>query len=252
MLDASLDEAQAMLDEAQQTLDVARQASANSSDETKRRRTSGGRDGRRRENIEEQHAASVELDPTVDPGEVEPNNSMTNAGYDEAVHAGEPFRADEEQLAIETVEPVASTEVEQMSEDELVLQGAGRDLRPDTLTPAPTSLRPVLPLLKTMARVLTTRACPTKPTRTTPRFHRPPILIPKLLPLKPRAAMQLTQTLQMAASAHDVCVAVTGSCASRVTADELFDFRAVCARCVQMNIKCLHHPPTVPCHLMRS
>jgi hypothetical protein len=29
------------------------------------------------------------------------------------------------------------TEVEQMSADELILQGAGRDLRPDTITPAP-------------------------------------------------------------------------------------------------------------------
>jgi hypothetical protein len=32
---------------------------------------------------------------------------------------------------------VASTEVEQMSAEELLLQGAGRDLRPDTITPAP-------------------------------------------------------------------------------------------------------------------
>jgi hypothetical protein len=29
------------------------------------------------------------------------------------------------------------TEAEQMSADELLLQGAGRDLRPDTITPAP-------------------------------------------------------------------------------------------------------------------
>jgi N utilization substance protein A len=108
MLDASLDEAQAMLDEAQQTLDVARQASATAATKTKQATNKrGGEMGDNVQNIEEQHAASVELDPTVDPGEVEPNNSMTNAGYDEAVHAGEPFRADDEQLAIETVEPVA-------------------------------------------------------------------------------------------------------------------------------------------------
>jgi len=137
MLDASLDEAQAMIDEAQQTLDVARQALAGSADTQATDSQIEGEMSDDVQNIEEQHAASVELDPTVDPGEVEPNNSMTNAGYDEAVHAGEPFRADEEQLATETVEPVALTEVEQMSEDELLLQGAGRDLRPDTLTPAP-------------------------------------------------------------------------------------------------------------------
>src|SRR3712207_844577 len=40
-------------------------------------------------------------------------------------------------LAKESADPVALTEVEQMSADELILQGAGRDLRPDTITPAP-------------------------------------------------------------------------------------------------------------------
>jgi hypothetical protein len=40
-------------------------------------------------------------------------------------------------LASESADPVASTEVEQMSAEQLLLQGAGRDLRPDTITPAP-------------------------------------------------------------------------------------------------------------------
>src|SRR2546423_7966278 len=44
---------------------------------------------------------------------------------------------DIESLANATVDDVAATEVEQMSADELLLQGAGRDLRPDTITPAP-------------------------------------------------------------------------------------------------------------------
>ena len=85
----------------------------------------------------EQHAASVEFDPDADAGEVEPSEEMIAEGYDEAVESGSPFIARETILAEESVEPVALTEVEHMSADELLLQGAGRDLRPDTITPAP-------------------------------------------------------------------------------------------------------------------
>src|ERR687884_1672572 len=62
-------------------------------------------------------------------------------GDDEAGPGGPPFMAEDLSpdniLANESAEPVAMTEVEQMSADELILQGAGRDLRPDTITPAP-------------------------------------------------------------------------------------------------------------------
>ncbi len=85
----------------------------------------------------EQHAASEELDPTIDPGEVEPSHEMTNEGYDEAVRGGTPLRAEADILARDSADPVALTEAEQMTADELLLQGAGRDLRPDTITPAP-------------------------------------------------------------------------------------------------------------------
>ena len=85
----------------------------------------------------EQHAASEELDPTIDPGEVEPSNEMTNEGYDEAVRGGTPLRAEADILAKDSADPVALTEVEPMTADELLLQGARRDLRPDTITPAP-------------------------------------------------------------------------------------------------------------------
>jgi N utilization substance protein A len=89
----------------------------------------------------EQHAASVELDPNADPGEVEPSEAMIAEGYDEAVRTRPPFLAEDLSpdniLAQESADPVALTEVEQMSPDELLLQGAGRDLRPDTITPAP-------------------------------------------------------------------------------------------------------------------
>ena len=89
----------------------------------------------------EQHAASVEADPDAEVGEVEPSEAMIAEGYDEAVRTRPPFMAEDLSpdniLAQESAEPVALTEVEQMSADELILQGAGRDLRPDTITPAP-------------------------------------------------------------------------------------------------------------------
>src|SRR5437764_2318482 len=89
----------------------------------------------------EQHAASVEADPNAEVGEVEPSEAMIAEGYDEAVETRPPFMAEDlspdNLLAKDAAEPVAATEVEQMSADELLLQGAGRDLRPDTITPAP-------------------------------------------------------------------------------------------------------------------
>jgi N utilization substance protein A len=86
-----------------------------------------------------QHAVSAEFDPSVDAGEVEPNDEMTAAGYDEAVEEGTPFTAEPVILAQESADPVALTEADPISEDELLLlnEEAGRDLRPDTITPAP-------------------------------------------------------------------------------------------------------------------
>jgi transcription termination/antitermination protein NusA len=84
----------------------------------------------------EQHAASVEFDPTSDAGEVEPSEEMIAQGYDEAVANGTPYHAESFIRAEESADPVALSEADPMSADELTLQGAGRDLRPDTLTPA--------------------------------------------------------------------------------------------------------------------
>jgi N utilization substance protein A len=83
------------------------------------------------------HAVSAELDETVEAGEVEPSKEMTAEGYDEAVEAGIPFSAEPEVLAQNSADPVALTEAEAISEEDLVLQEAGRDLRPDTVTPSP-------------------------------------------------------------------------------------------------------------------
>ena len=61
----------------------------------------------------------------------------TTAGYDEAVEKGKPFSAEPEILAQYSADPVAVTEAEPVSVEELILQEPGRDLRPDTITPAP-------------------------------------------------------------------------------------------------------------------
>ncbi|MGI8995734.1 MAG: transcription termination factor NusA [Pyrinomonadaceae bacterium] len=85
----------------------------------------------------EQHAVSAEFDPSSDAGEVEPSEAMTAEGYDEAVEQRAPFQAEPEILAQDSADPVALTEAEPMAADELILQEAGRDLRPDTITPSP-------------------------------------------------------------------------------------------------------------------
>src|SRR5204862_3736196 len=85
----------------------------------------------------EQHAVSAEFDSTIEAGEVEPSKEMTAEGYDEAVEQGEPFSAEQEILAENSADPVALTEADPISQDELLLQETGRDLRPDTITPAP-------------------------------------------------------------------------------------------------------------------
>src|SRR3989440_1942042 len=84
-----------------------------------------------------QHAASAELDETAAPAEVEPNDEMTAAGYDEAVEQGVPYQAEENIRAEDSADPVALTEADPMSIDELILQEPGRDLRPDVVTPDP-------------------------------------------------------------------------------------------------------------------
>jgi hypothetical protein len=61
----------------------------------------------------------------------------TAEGYDEAVEGGIPSSAEHEILAQNSVDPVALTEADPISEDELLLQDVGRDLRPEEIIPAP-------------------------------------------------------------------------------------------------------------------
>jgi N utilization substance protein A len=85
----------------------------------------------------EQHAVSAEADENADVQEVRPSEEMTAEGYDEAVENGVPFTAEPEILARYSADPVAVSESEPFPADEVPLMEAGRDLRPDTITPAP-------------------------------------------------------------------------------------------------------------------
>jgi transcription termination/antitermination protein NusA len=121
-LDLSLDEAEVILNAAQAVIAL------------RNRNLGDGEDG---EIPEEQHAVSAEYDESIEAEDVEPNPEMTAEGYDEAVQNGVPFRAEADILARESADPVAVTESEEIPVDEIALMEAGRDLRPDTITPSP-------------------------------------------------------------------------------------------------------------------
>ena len=138
-LDVSLDEAEKILAAAQSVIQVRERSRQTGEDETAEGRTEG-------ESEIEQHAASAELDENAAATEVAPNDDMTAAGYDEAVEQGAPFSAEQTIRAEDSVGPVALSEADPMSVDELILQEAGRDLRPDAVTPAPDSSLAVDPV----------------------------------------------------------------------------------------------------------
>ena len=122
-LDLSLDEAQVIIDAAQQVLAV-RDQSLQGPEELA--------EGDAEESAEgDESAAEQEL------GEAQPADEDTAAGYDEAVDQGTPFSAEAEALAQDSAAPVTLTEADPTSQDEVVLQETGKDLRPDTVTPAP-------------------------------------------------------------------------------------------------------------------
>jgi hypothetical protein len=111
-LDLSLDDAEVILSAAQAVIAM-------------RERTLAEAEG-----AAEANAVSAELDESIEAGEVEPSDEMTAKGYDEAVEAGDVVLSDPE-----SVDPMSLSE--EQSADEIVLQEPGRDLRPDTITPAP-------------------------------------------------------------------------------------------------------------------
>jgi hypothetical protein len=86
----------------------------------------------------EQEAVSVVLDESTETVVAEASEEdLTAEGYDEAVESRSPYGAEPEILAEHSADPVALTEIEPISEADLILQEPGRDLRPDTITPAP-------------------------------------------------------------------------------------------------------------------
>lgn len=128
-LDLSLDEAETILNAAKAVIAI-RELSMQSAAEASNESESGS------ELPAEQLAESAELDESTETDE-EASEDPTAAGYDEAVENRAPFSAEPEILAEYSADPVSLTEIEPLSEDELLLQEAGRDLRPDTITPAP-------------------------------------------------------------------------------------------------------------------
>jgi len=122
-LDLSLDEAQVIIDAAQQVLAV-RDQSLQGPEEI----------------AEGDVEASAEGDDSgteQEADEAQSSGDETAAGYDEAVEQGTPFSAEPDALAQDSAAPVALTEADPTSQDEVVLQETGKDLRPDTVTPAP-------------------------------------------------------------------------------------------------------------------
>ena len=121
-LDVSLDEAETILSAAKAVIAI--------------RDTSMQGAGAETGATEEVEAADeLEVSPGDDQAADEVND--TTAGYDEAVANGTPFSAEPEILAQYSADPVAVTEAEPVSVEAVILQEPGRDLRPDTITPAP-------------------------------------------------------------------------------------------------------------------
>jgi N utilization substance protein A len=123
-LDVSLDEAEKMLEAARAVIALREQKLAEQDE-------AGGEESSRPVGI------SAELDENAPATEVEPNEEMIAAGYDEAVEKGIPYQAEESIRAEHSADPVALTEADPISADELLLQEAGRDLSPDVITPSP-------------------------------------------------------------------------------------------------------------------
>ncbi len=147
-LDLSLDEAEVILTAAQAVIamrDRALQGEAEP-EEVSGAEVEAGEES-------QSHSVSAELDDSVEASEVEPSDEMTAAGYDEAVEKGVPFSAEPGILAWESADPVPLTEAEAIPADEIVLQEAGRDLRPDTITPSPDITSSGVEALDTMEEV---------------------------------------------------------------------------------------------------
>jgi N utilization substance protein A len=86
---------------------------------------------------ETDHEPMAETDESLEVEAAETSEDDTAQGYDEAVQNGAPYGAEPDIIAQYSADPVALTEAEPFSEDELILQETGRDLRPDSVVPTP-------------------------------------------------------------------------------------------------------------------
>jgi len=127
-LDLSLDEAEVILNAAKEVVAMRDRTLQGGTEAGTEAAEAAGEETESLGEVETEELATSAPEATEDP---------TDAGYDEAVEAGVPFSAEPEILAQDSADPVALTEVEAASEEELALQEPGRDLRPDTIVPAP-------------------------------------------------------------------------------------------------------------------
>src|SRR5882724_8395519 len=126
-LDVSLDEAEKILAAARSVIEIRERSKQPATEEQAESETA---------DAEDEAAISAEPEASTEaPGDE--SEDSTAEGYDEAVKTGIPFSAEETIRAEYSADPVALTEADPMTVDELVLQDAGRDLRPDVITPAP-------------------------------------------------------------------------------------------------------------------
>jgi N utilization substance protein A len=127
-LDVSLDEAENILSAARSVIEI-RDRSLQPAEEE-------GSEGAATD-VHDLVATAAESDEETAAAGTVPAEDETAAGYDEAVEQGIPYSAKENIRAEFSADPVALSEADPMTVDELELQGAGRDLQPDVIVPAP-------------------------------------------------------------------------------------------------------------------
>jgi N utilization substance protein A len=137
ILDLSLDEAEVILAAAKAVIAIRERSlqgdvDESTGDEAETSEAASAEDST--DQLPQETAAAGEADSDTESDE---DDDPTAAGYDEAVRRGIPFSAEPEILARDSADPVPVTESEPFTEEELPLLEAGKDLRPDTITPAP-------------------------------------------------------------------------------------------------------------------
>ena len=129
-LDISLDEAEKILGAARSVIEIRERSQQQAA-------TEEDGSGDIEAEVDSNSVAATAEAAETDAENAEPSEDPTAEGYDEAVKLGVPFSAEQDMRAEYSADPVALTEADPMTVDELILQDAGRDLRPDVITPAP-------------------------------------------------------------------------------------------------------------------